>query len=106
MTRRPQPLASGQQSSMSVTMSLPEAAQMLGVGESLARQLARRGQFPGAFKLSGRVLVHRQVFLEEIERLGRGEQLAQDDPDRILARAMGDARARLAALPRRSGEAG
>jgi hypothetical protein len=82
-------------------MSLPEAAKLLGVSESLARQLARRGQFPGAFKLSGRVLVHRQVFLEELERLGRGGQLAQDDTDRILARAMRDARARLAALPLR-----
>jgi predicted DNA-binding transcriptional regulator AlpA len=82
----------------SVTMSLPEAARMLGVSESLARQLARRRQFPGAFKLSARVLVHRQVFLEELERLGRGQPLAEGDPDRVLARAMGDARARLAAL--------
>jgi predicted DNA-binding transcriptional regulator AlpA len=84
----------------SVTLSLPEAARLLGISESLARQLARRGQFPGAFKLSGRVLVHRQVFLEELERLGRGQPLAADDTDRVLARAMGDARARLAALPR------
>ncbi|HEY1296779.1 MAG TPA: helix-turn-helix domain-containing protein [Chloroflexota bacterium] len=91
---------------LSVTMSLPEAAKLLGVSESLARQLARRGQFPGAFKLSGRVLVHRRVFLEELECLGRGEQFVKDDPDRILARAMGDARARLATLPRRSEEAG
>ncbi len=86
----------------SVTMSLPEAARLLGVSESLARQLARRKQFPGAFKLSARVLVHRQVFLEELERLGRGQALAEDDPDRVLARAMGDARARLAALPGRA----
>ncbi|HYV32292.1 MAG TPA: helix-turn-helix domain-containing protein [Candidatus Binatia bacterium] len=84
----------------SVTMSLPDAARLLGVSESLARQLARRRQFPGAFKLSARVLVHRQVFLEELERLGRGHPLAEDDPDRVLARAMSDARARLAALPR------
>jgi len=81
-------------------MSLPDAARLLGVSESLARQLARRRQFPGAFKLSARVLVHRQVFLEELERLGRGHPLAEDDPDRVLARAMSDARARLAALPR------
>jgi predicted DNA-binding transcriptional regulator AlpA len=87
----------------SVTISVPEAARILGISESLARQLARRGEFPGAFKLSGRVLVHRQVFLEEIERLGRGQVLAESDSDRILARAMGDARARLASLPRRAG---
>jgi predicted DNA-binding transcriptional regulator AlpA len=82
----------------SVTLSLPEAAQILGISESLARQLARRGEFPGAFRLSGRVLVHRQIFLEELERLGRGGQLAETDPDRVLARAMGDARARLSTL--------
>jgi predicted DNA-binding transcriptional regulator AlpA len=88
--------------SESVTISLPEAARILGISESLARQLARRGEFPGAFKLSGRVLVHRQVFLEELERLGRGQALAEDDPDRVLARALGDARARLSSLPRRT----
>ena len=82
----------------SVTMSLPEASRLLGISESLGRQIARRGEFPGAFKLSGRILVHRQVFLEELERLGRGQPLAEQDTDRVLARAMGDARARLAAL--------
>jgi predicted DNA-binding transcriptional regulator AlpA len=85
----------------SVTLSLPEAARLLGISESLARQLARRGEFPGAFRLSGRVLVHRKVFAEEVERLGRGQGLAEDDPDRVLARALGDARARMAALRRR-----
>jgi hypothetical protein len=79
----------------SVTISLPEAARELGISESLARQLARRGQFPGAFKLSGRVLVHRKVFAEELERLGRGQPLEANDPDRVLARALDDARARL-----------
>ena len=85
----------------SVTMSLPEAAKLLGISESLSRELARSGEFPGAFRLRGRVLVHRAVFLEELERLGRGETLAERDPDRVLARAMGDARARLQSLRRR-----
>jgi hypothetical protein len=85
----------------SVTMSLPEAAKQLGISESLARELARSGEFPGAFRLRGRVLVHRVVFLEELERLGRGQTLVESDPDRVLARAMGDARARLQSLRRR-----
>jgi hypothetical protein len=83
---------------LSVTMSLPEASRVLGISESLGRQLARRGEFSSAFKLSGRFLVHRQVFLEELERLGRGQPLAADNSDRILAPAMGDAQARLAGL--------
>jgi excisionase family DNA binding protein len=72
-------------SEASVTVSLPEAARLLGISESLARQLARRGEFPGAFRLGGRVLVHRQVFAEELERLGRGQPLDERDPDRVLA---------------------
>jgi excisionase family DNA binding protein len=78
----------------SITMSIPEAAKLLGISESLARQLAREGGFPGAFRLRGRVLVHRQIFLEELERLARGQPLAERDTDKVLARAMGDARAR------------
>jgi hypothetical protein len=41
------------------------------------------------------VLVHRKVFAEEIERLGRGQALEPNDADRVLARALDDARARL-----------
>jgi len=72
---------------LSVTISLPEAAKLLGISESLAREMSRAGEFPGAFRLRVRILVHRQVFLEELERLGRGQPLSERDTDRILARA-------------------
>lgn len=89
----------------SITITLPEAAALLGISESLARQLARRGEFPGAFKLGGRTLVHRQVFLEEVERRARGQSLAQANPDHLLERALRDAHARARALDPRSGAA-
>jgi hypothetical protein len=82
----------------SVTLNLGDACRQLNISESLGRQLERRGQFPGAFRLGGRVLVHRQIFLEELERLGRGQPLDERDPDKLLARAMGDAHARLVAF--------
>ncbi len=85
----------------SVTMSLPEAAKLLGISESLAREMVRAREFPGAFRLRGRILVHRQVFLEEVERLGRGQALAERDTDRVLARALSDAHARLRSMSRR-----
>jgi len=62
---------------LSVTISLPEAAKLLGISESLAREMSRAGEFPGAFRLRVRILVHRQVFLEELERLGRGQPLSE-----------------------------
>jgi predicted DNA-binding transcriptional regulator AlpA len=85
-------------SSASVSISIGEAAKLVGISESLARQLAREHQFPGAFRLGGRILVHRQVLLEQLDTLARGGRLADNDPDRVLARAMGDARARLQSL--------
>jgi len=91
---------SGMNEPLSVTISLPEAAKLLGISESLAREMSRAGEFPGAFRLRVRILVHRQVFLEELERLGRGQPLSERDTDRILARAMRDAHVRLTALHR------
>ncbi len=50
--------------SASLTMTLPEAAKALGIGESLARDLARTGRLP-IVRLGRRVLVRRQT----LERL-------------------------------------
>jgi predicted DNA-binding transcriptional regulator AlpA len=85
----------------SVSMSIADAAKLVGISESLARQLARENKFPGAFRLGGRILVHRQVLLEQLDALARGGSLAENDTDRVLARAMGDARMRLQTLHRR-----
>jgi predicted DNA-binding transcriptional regulator AlpA len=38
-------------STESVSMSIAEVAKLVGISESLARQLARENRFPGAFRL-------------------------------------------------------
>lgn len=47
------------------TLSVTEAARLLGIGRSLAYELARRGELPGAIRLGHRVVVSRAV----LERL-------------------------------------
>jgi hypothetical protein len=71
----------------SITMTLPAAARELGIGETKARQMAKAGEFPGAFKLRGTWLVHRVVFAEQVERLARGLALDQES-DQIVERAV------------------
>jgi hypothetical protein len=73
----------------SVTISLPMAARLAGIGETTARELARAGQLPGAFRMGRRWLVHRRLFLQGLERLARGE-LHVADPDRLLQHALND----------------
>ncbi len=55
------------------TVTVEEAARMLGIGRSLAYELARRGEIP-ALRLGNRFVVP----LERLERLiaGEGEQAA------------------------------
>jgi hypothetical protein len=74
-----------------VTLTLPAAAQLAGIGETKARELARSGQFPGAFRLGKRWLVHRQLFLDGLERLARGELATHGaDAGLIRQRALND----------------
>jgi hypothetical protein len=80
----------------SITWTLPWACKILGVSETTGRDLARRGLFPGCFQVPGgvrRYLVHVATFEAQVAALGRGEQL-QHDPDRVLNRALDEARAR------------
>lgn len=42
-----------------LTVSVPTAAQMLGISRGHAFELARRGELPGAIRLGGRVVVSR-----------------------------------------------
>jgi excisionase family DNA binding protein len=78
---------------MSITLTLPAAARLLGVSETLARQMAREGRFPGAFQ-HGRVWrVHRQTFEEQVARLARRQPLDYQE-DRVLSRALEEARFR------------
>ena len=47
------------------TLTVEEAAELLGIGRSLAYELAQRGEFPGVIRLGRRLVVSRAV----IERL-------------------------------------
>ena len=78
----------------SVTLTLPEAARIAGISESSARELARQGHFPGAFRLPGsrRWIVHRQVLLDTLQTLAQGGRLASDAPDSLLLRSLRDLR--------------
>lgn len=42
-----------------LTVSVPTAAQMLGISRGYAFELARRGELPGAIRIGGRVVVSR-----------------------------------------------
>ena len=77
----------------SITLTLPGAARLLGVSETLARQMARAGRFPGAFQLGRAWRVHRQTFDEEVARLARGLPLDHVE-DQILSRALDEVRFR------------
>lgn len=52
------------------TLTVAEAARLLGIGRSLAYELARRGELPGALRLGGRIVVSRAA----LERFLAAEQ--------------------------------
>lgn len=63
----------------SLTLSVDEAATLLGIGRSLAYDLARRGELPGVLRLGHRLVVSR-VKLERALGL-RPEPGTTDDPE-------------------------
>src|SRR5262245_27731596 len=80
----------------SVTMTVGEARQLLGVSVWLGRRLAKAGQLPGAFMVGGLWRVHRATFHHELERLAGGEVPRALEPDEVLQRALGDVQMQLA----------
>jgi len=52
------------------TISVEQAARQLGIGRTLAYELARTGALPGVIRLGGRTVVSRSV----LERTINGEQ--------------------------------
>lgn len=54
----------------SLTVSVPDAAKMIGISRGYAFELARRGELPGAIKLGGRIVVSRRV----LERTLNGDE--------------------------------
>ncbi len=55
-----------------LTLSITEAAAMLGISRNLAYELARRGDLPGSIKLGQKRIVVSRI---AIERLLQGEDL-------------------------------
>jgi excisionase family DNA binding protein len=55
-----------------LTISVEEAARRLGIGRTLAYELASRGELPGAVRLGGRIVVSERA----IENIGSGEKQA------------------------------
>jgi excisionase family DNA binding protein len=53
-----------------LTISVEETARQLGIGRTLAYELARRGELPGAIRLGGRYVVSRRA----LERVIDGER--------------------------------
>jgi hypothetical protein len=70
----------------SVGMSIAEVAKLVGISGSLARQLARQNQFPGAFRLGGLIPVHGQVLLEQFDNTARCGSLASHWGERLWTR--------------------
>ena len=55
------------------TVSVGQAAELLGIGRNLAYELARRGELPGALRLGRRIVVSRKA-LETFLEGGRNGQ--------------------------------
>ena len=53
--------------SESLTISVAEAARILGISRGGAYELARRGELPGALRLGGRIVVSRSALLHALE---------------------------------------
>lgn len=53
-----------------LTLSVPEAAAMLGISRNLGYELARRGELPGVIALGGKRLVVSRAVLEKVLKGG------------------------------------
>ena len=63
------------------TLTVVEAARILGIGRNTAYELARQGKLPGALRLGRRVLVSRQALEAFLEGKGdAGGPLDQSPP--------------------------
>ena len=78
-----------------ITLTLNEAARLLGVSASTAREQAKLRKWPGAFQIGSKWLVHRATFMDGIERMAKGEQVPSSTGDALLERSLDEARFRL-----------
>ena len=56
-----------------LTVTVDEAAEMLGIGRNLAYELAARGKLPGARRLGKRIIVSRKALDEFLRDPTRGD---------------------------------
>jgi excisionase family DNA binding protein len=64
-----------------LTLTIPEACQMLGIGETTLRQMIRIGQLP-ILKIGRRVLIPRQALEALVSDACRGSQACPDQRSR------------------------
>lgn len=62
------------------TYTVEEAAARLGIGRTLARRLARAGQFPGLIRLGTRYLVSRQAIEDLVASSSPGQPRHGNEP--------------------------
>ena len=53
----------------SATMTVEEAAKLLGIGRQTAYDLAKQGKLPGAIRLGGRIVVSRPAIWKLLEEV-------------------------------------
>ena len=58
------------------TLTVVEAANILGIGRNTAYELARQGKLPGALRLGRRILVSRQALEAFLEGKGDADSAA------------------------------
>ena len=58
------------------TLTVVEAAKILGIGRNTAYELARQGKLPGALRLGRRILVSRQALEAFLEGKGDADSAA------------------------------
>lgn len=52
-----------------VSISVEQAAKVIGIGRTYAYDLASKGRLPGAYRMGNRILVHRPTLLADIEAM-------------------------------------
>lgn len=62
-----------------LTVSVSEAAQILGISKNLAYDLARRGELPGAIKLGQKRIVVSRIQIENLIIGAKGRDDSEDE---------------------------
>jgi excisionase family DNA binding protein len=64
-----------------ISLSVEQAAKIIGISRGFAYDLASKGKLPGAYRMGKRILVHRPTLLADIEAMAaRPSTEGHDDP--------------------------